>query len=168
MTAPTVTQLAGSVAFLRSWLARIAEDPTFPIEELAREIRDERSRLARYDHERPDRKPGIPVRCLADHPDGDGRACDWRLHTDGTHIVVCPQCGTQWTPEALLDGHAFALLPAAVLVLLSDDPAKARRQIHNATARNQLTVHDYAVNPTGGPPRPLYRLGEYRAMITRR
>ena len=110
------------------------------------------------------RAVGVPVRCMGAHRDADGRRCDWRLYTDGTAIVHCPACGTQWTPEDLLDACEFELMPASVLVLLSDDPAAARKRINNWTTRGRLTVHGDIAATGGGKRLPLYRLGEYRAL----
>ena len=156
--------LEGCTGFLRAWLMRMVEDATFPIEDLAREVADVVGRLRRYDVDRPDRAVGVPVRCMGAHRDADGRRCDWRLYTDGTAIVHCPACGTQWTPEDLLDACEFELMPASVLVLLSDDPAAARKRINNWTTRGRLTVHGDIAATGGGKRLPLYRLGEYRAL----
>lgn len=164
----TTAQLAGSVAFLRANLARIVEDPTFPVEDFAREIRDCRRTLARHDDDRAQRHPGIPLACTADHPDADGRPCGWRLWTDGRNVITCPQCRTDYTPDGILEAHAFALLPAALLILLDHrEPTAARRRIENLTARGRLTVHDYEPRPGGGRPIALYRLGEYRQTLDR-
>lgn len=164
----TTAQLAGSVAFLRANLARIVEDPTFPVEDFAREIRDCRRTLARHDDDRPTARVGIPLACVQDHPDADGRPCGWRLWTDGRNVITCPQCRTDYTPDGILDAHAFALLPAALLILLDHrEPTAARRRIENLTARGRLTVHDYEPRPGGGKPIALYRLGEYRQTLDR-
>lgn len=160
--------LGGVVAFLRAQLARMVEDAEWPIEVMAAEIHEHRGLLARHDDDRPQRKPGIPLNCLADHPDADGRACDWRLWTDGRNVVTCPQCQTAYTPDGILDAHDMALLPAALLILLDHrEPTAARKRIENLTARGGLTVHDYEPRPGGGRSIALYRLGEYRQTLDR-
>lgn len=100
----TTAQLAGSVAFLRANLARIVEDPTFPVEDFAREIRECRRTLARHDDDRPDNS-GIRIPCPSDHPDADGRDCGWRLVLrigEPASVIVCPQCQEHWTSARLL------------------------------------------------------------------
>lgn len=166
MTAPI--ELVTCVAFLRANLARIVEDPTFPVEDFAREIRECRQALARHDDDRPTAHVGIPLNCVSDHPDAAGRACGWRLWTDGRNVVTCPQCRTDYSAGSILDAHDMALLPAALLILLDHrEPTAARKRIENLTARGRLTVHDYEPRPGGGRPIALYRLGEYRQTLDR-
>jgi hypothetical protein len=161
---PPVTVL-GSCGFLRAWLLRMAETPDFPLEELAREIREAVHSLERYDPTREGRRDGVPVHCTSDHPDADGRTCGYQLWTNGADIVTCGRCLTRWTPDDLLDAHDMDLLPAAVLILLDPDHPNPRKRIANWAARDRLTQHDSAPNPAGGPAVPLYRLGEYRSLI---
>ena len=165
-TALEPATLARSVAFLRSWLARLAEDPRFPIEELAREVRETAARLSRYDAQRNPPRPGVPVSCPGDHPDADGRTCDTVLRCDGTSVVVCPRCQTHWTADTLLDAHDMDLLPAAVLILLDPDHPDPRKRIAKWAERDRLTTHATTPNPDGGKPLPLYRLGEYRNLLS--
>jgi hypothetical protein len=166
MAAPPAT-LGGVVAFLRAQLARIAETPDYPLDDLAREVHDQRARLNRHDDNRHARPAGIPLRCVAEHPDADGRTCGWGIRTNGHDAVTCPQCRTTYTPDQLLDAHDMELLPAAVLILLDDrEPSAARKRIANWAARDRLTTHAHAPSADGGKPTPLYRLGEYRNLLT--
>lgn len=96
--------VAGSVAFLRLWLLWAAESPSWPIEDMAREIRDARWSLERLDpdHEKDDR---TYMKCPGDHPDADGRLCHARIHYDREHPaddIHCRRCGTTWTGARLL------------------------------------------------------------------
>lgn len=160
--------LNGVVGFLRAQLALMVEDAEWPIEEVAREVREQRGLLKRHDDDRPTAHVGIPLNCVADHPDADGRACGWRLWTDGRNVVTCPQCRTDYSAGSILDAHDMALLPAALLILLDHrEPTAARKRIENLTARGRLTVHDYEPRPGGGRSIALYRLGEYRQTLDR-
>jgi hypothetical protein len=161
---PPVT-IVGSVGFLRAWLLRLAETPTFPLEELAREIRDAAKALERYNPDRGGRRDGVPVSCVADHPDADGRTCGYGLWTHADDTITCPRCLTRWTTDELLDAHDMDLLPAAVLILLDPDHPNPRERIKGWAKRDRLTVHATTPNPEGGHPIPLYRLGEYRTLI---
>lgn len=87
--------VASAVHFLRSWLLWCATEAAWPIEELAREIREARMALDRLDpdHERPD---GLRVACTEPHPDADGRECGYRLVIVGAMLsqdVECRRCG---------------------------------------------------------------------------
>lgn len=130
----TTAQLAGSVAFLRANLARIVEDPTFPIEDFAREIRDCRRTLARHDDDRqPDTASRIP--CPSDGPDADGRICGWRLaFTVGEvdSVVVCPNCGVHWTTSRLV---IVGLANPDVTIWAYPDDVEAITGVKGATLR---------------------------------
>ena len=158
-------EIQGSCDFLRAWLLRMAETADFPLEELSREIHDAAQALERYNPDRGGRRDGVPVTCSADHPDADGRTCGHALWTNGADVVACPRCLTRWTPCELLDAHDMDLLPAAVLIILDPDHPNPRRRIAKWAERDRLTAHATAPNPNGGKPLPLYRLGEYRALI---
>ena len=162
---PPVT-VVGSVGFLRAWLLRLAETPTFPIEEMAREIHDATRNLEQYDPHRTHQRHGVPVTCTADHPEADGRRCGYELRTNGTDTITCPRCLTRWTADDILDAHDMDLLPAAVLMLLDPNHSNPRERIANWAKRDRLTQHDTAPNPNGGHPIPLYRLGEYRNLLS--
>ncbi len=86
------------VAFLRSWLAWISEQPQYPVEDLAGEIRDLRWSLEALD---PDRdKPSKRYPCTAPHPDDDGRSCDYKLPITAARLgddITCPRCGNTTT-----------------------------------------------------------------------
>lgn len=91
---PPVT-VKGCAGFLRAWLLRIAEDGTYPIDDLAREVRTLRLDAEHVDpdHERPD---GLRVACTEPHPDADGRECGYRLVIVGAMLsqdVECRRCG---------------------------------------------------------------------------
>lgn len=94
----------GSVDFLRAWLLTIAEKVGYPIDDLAREVRDCRWSLERLDpaHETDDT---ARLKCPGDHPDADGRLCHAILVYDREHPsedICCRRCGTTWTGTRLL------------------------------------------------------------------
>ena len=108
-----------SVRFLRAQLLRIIEDATYPIEEFAGDVKairwgipavpDEgivaQPGLERFAKDRDNAKPGVRVRCPADHPEADGRLCLAWLIVDKERPkedVVCPRCRTTWTQERLV------------------------------------------------------------------
>ncbi len=94
-TAHETATVARSVTFLRSWLLRLAESPDFPLEEMARELRDCRHGLEHLDPDH-DKPAGERYPCTAPHPDGDGRECGYRLVVDMTHAaddITCRRCG---------------------------------------------------------------------------
>ena len=102
-TAVNPATVAGSVAFLRSWLLRLAEDAEWPIEDMAREIHDMRGQLEHLD---PDfeRTNGERLLCPADHPDNDGRPCHNRISLipgAPREDVYCRRCGTTWNTNRL-------------------------------------------------------------------
>jgi hypothetical protein len=112
--------LWASVEFLRhGWLERMVEDPTFPVEELAGDVRAIRyghqadaemglsaePGLERFATDVDKAKPGVRIKCPADHPDADGRTCDAWLVVDPeypTEVVSCRRCRTDWTAERLV------------------------------------------------------------------
>lgn len=103
-TAVENATVARSVAFLRSWLLWAAEAPAWPIEELAREIRDARTTLEHLDpdHDRPE---GTRIPCTAPHPDHDGRDCGYRLTVDINHAaddITCRRCGNTTTAGRIM------------------------------------------------------------------
>jgi hypothetical protein len=161
----STTALRASLAFLRSWLLRIAETPDFPVDDLAREMRELRASLERYDPGNRGPLGGIPVPCPAEHPDGDGRTCDYQLRTAGTDVIVCPHCHTHWTPDDLLDPLNPTLLTPDQLITLDPDHPNPRERLRNWTRRGHITPAAHATNPNGGHDIPLYRLGDYRALV---
>ena len=95
--------LTGCAAFLRSWLPRLNEDPGFPLDDLAREIRNLTGRLRRFDQDLP--RPAWRVPCPADHPDHQDLPCGHRLPIDRDHldaVLECPRCHAMWTADRLL------------------------------------------------------------------
>lgn len=98
-TALNPASVAGSVTFLRSWLLRLCEDAEWPIDDMAREVRELRVDLERLDPDH-DRPAGERYPCTAPHPDADGRECGYRLVVDMTHAaddITCRRCGTTTT-----------------------------------------------------------------------
>ena len=76
-----------------------------PIEELAREVREQRKYLERFDPYRDDASDKSRLRCPADHPEADGRTCGYTLLIDPEKPrddVECRRCGTIWTSERLV------------------------------------------------------------------
>ncbi len=103
--------VASSVDFLRSWLPWAAERPDWPIEEYAREIRDLRGSLERFDPDREQARAGVRIECPGDHPDADGTLCGYRLTVDPsrpTEDVECRRCRTVWTSQRLVLVARFA------------------------------------------------------------
>ena len=157
--------VASSVAWLRSWLLWAAERPDFPLADFADEIRTITARLYRHDPNRPARPVGIPVRCTADHPDADGRGCDYLLTTNGTDTITCPRCLTRYTPDDILDPLNPTLLTADQLIVLDDGNGNPRERLRNWHKRGKIQPAAYADTPNGGRPTPLYRLGEDRTLL---
>lgn len=104
----------GCVEFLRSWLGRIVEEPDYPVEVLAGEVR-----ILRYGGELPaghfmglenldpdrDVDDRSRLKCPGWHPDADGTLCHARIVYDREHPTQdlhCQRCGTTWTASALL------------------------------------------------------------------
>jgi hypothetical protein len=105
---PPVT-VKGSAGFLRAWLLRMAEDATFPLDDLAREVKAMRGDLEGLN---PDKgQTGLRIDCPADHPDADGRLCGYHLRIEPampTQDVECRRCGTVWTSQRLVLVARFA------------------------------------------------------------
>lgn len=98
-TAADRATVARSVAFLRSWLLWAAENPVWPLDVLASEVRDCRQRLEHLDPDH-DKPVGERVPCPAPHPDADGRTCGYRLVVDMSKPaddVTCRRCRTTTT-----------------------------------------------------------------------
>jgi len=96
--------VAGSVAFLRSWLLWAAGEPSWPIEDYATEIRDARWQLERLNPDQ-DRDEAARLKCPGEQPDADGRLCHATLTYDREHPgddIACRRCGTTWTGTRLL------------------------------------------------------------------
>ncbi len=101
-TAAHTVTVDTTVTWLRSWLLWASEAVGFPVEDYAREVRDLRWQLEALD---PDRdKPGLRIPCPADHADGDGRSCGYRLvlTPNLADDVPCPRCSTTWTGNRLI------------------------------------------------------------------
>ena len=102
---PPVT-VKGCVAFLRANVARIAETADYPIDDLARELRELTTSLEHLDPLRDnvdtDRSR---LKCPAEHPDADGRNCGNWLLVDPERPredITCRRCHTTWTSERLV------------------------------------------------------------------
>lgn len=95
--------LRAVVGFLRSWLLRMVEDASYPVDDLAREVRELRGQLDSLDPERQN-TAGERLLCPADHPDGDGRPCHNRINLipgAPRDDVYCRRCGTTWNTNRL-------------------------------------------------------------------
>ncbi len=91
--------LTRTVDFLLHWLERITESWP-PVDELAREVRDVRRSLNRYDD--TIERGTMRVPCPAPTDDGD---CGMPLHVSPADLgapVVCRRCGEQWNADRLL------------------------------------------------------------------
>ena len=102
-TALHSASVAGSVAFLRSWLLRLCEDAEWPIDVMAEEVADMRAKLEALDPER-ERTDGERLLCPADHPEADGRPCHNRIRLipgAPREDVYCRRCGTTWNTNRL-------------------------------------------------------------------
>jgi len=92
------------VAFLRANLLRIAETPDYPIDDMARELRDLVSTLEHLDPDY-DRPIGERFPCTAPHPDADGRDCGYRIVVDMAHPaddITCRRCGNTTTAGRII------------------------------------------------------------------
>lgn len=145
-----MSEVSTCVDFLRANLLRCAEDPTFPVEDYAREIRDQRIALERLDpdHDRPD---GIRVPCPADGPEADGRDCGYRLTVDAKRPaddVCCPRCRTTWTSGRLIlvalnDAKVTIwAYPADIEDALGIPKRTLQRWAQNGTVRRRGTQYD--------------------------
>jgi len=136
MTGPRAT-LSGVVAFLRSQVDWMCDEPTFGIEQLAGQVHRAITTLRTLDptHERRD---GWGIPCPADLEDGE--PCSRRLtierHDDGRldlHTdITCPDCGTTWTAQRLL---LVALADERVTVWGYPEAITAALAIPSATLR---------------------------------
>jgi len=140
--------LGGVVAFLRGWLARIAETPDFPIEVLAGEVGAARGALNRYDEDRSG-ESAWTLRCPGDHPDADGRPCGWRLRmVPGSDVVItCRQCSTAWTPTSLLalglsTVDVIFAYPADIEAVLGISAATLRQWFHRGLIERYGSQYD--------------------------
>ena len=122
----------GCVGFLRAWLLRIAEDATYPVDDMAREVRDLRVGLEQLD---PDRdRPGLRIPCPADNAEADGRSCGYRLVLTANLAddVYCPRCATTWTGNRLI---LVALNDPGVTVWAYPDVIEATLGVNATTLR---------------------------------
>jgi hypothetical protein len=93
------------IAFLRAQLALIAEAPDYPVEDMAREVREQVVRYSWVDPDRPGAEGSARLKCPSDHPDADGRLCHARITWDRDRPnddILCPRCRTVWTGARLL------------------------------------------------------------------
>ena len=100
----SVQEVSGCVEFLRANLARMAETPDYPIDDLAREIRELRISLERLDPDHDNGSAHERLLCPGDHPDADGRRCHNRIRLipgRPKDDVYCSRCGTTWTTNRL-------------------------------------------------------------------
>lgn len=97
--------LTTCVAFLRSQVARIAETPDYPVDDFAREVREQVVRYSWVDPDRPGAEGSARLMCPSDHPEADGRLCHARITWDRDRPnddILCPRCRTVWTGARLL------------------------------------------------------------------
>jgi len=126
--------LEGCTAFLRSWLPRLAETDTFPLDDLAHEIHACRTKLNRYAEPKTTTTTTWSLPCPGDHPDADGRSCAHQLTITTTpgQIITCDQCGIVWTARMLITRGIGATLwayPADIEAVLGI-PASTLRSWH--------------------------------------
>ena len=122
------------IAFLRSWLPRLAETDTFPLDDLAHEIHACRTKLNRYAEPKTTTTTTWTLPCPGDHPDADGRSCAHQLTITTTpgQIITCDQCGIAWTARMLITRGIGATLwayPADIEAVLGI-PASTLRSWH--------------------------------------
>lgn len=140
----------GCADFLRSWLLRIAEQPKYPIEELAREIREQRAQLTRLD---PDAEVDAraKLRCPGDHPEADGRLCHAVILYDAEHPsedITCHRCGTTWTGLRLRlvayydDSQTVWAYATEVFDLVDVKPATLRQWVKRGHVRRKGSMYD--------------------------
>ena len=123
-TAPQGATLLGTVTFLRSWLLWAAETPSWPIDDLAREVHDQMRYLERFDPMR-EVSDMSRLKCPGDHPDADGRRCHNIILFDREHPtqdIYCRRCATTWNGSRLL------------LLALTDETQTIWRQPHEIEA----------------------------------
>ena len=113
-TAAHGASVGRSVGFLRSWLAKLAEEADFPIEVMAKEVAALRwggelptGHAVGLEHLDPDteRPDGLRVPCTAPHPDNDGRDCGYRLLVTSSRMgddLECRRCGNITTAGRLI------------------------------------------------------------------
>ena len=150
--------LTGCVRFLRSWLPRLNDNPGFPLDDLAREIRSLAGRLRRFDADQP--RPTWRVPCPADHPDHADLPCGHRLPIDRDDlraVIECPRCHAQWTADRLL---LVALADPATTVWATLADCEAVTGVTSRTLQRWADRGDVARRGT------LYDVGS--AMRTRR
>lgn len=119
--------LAGTVAFLRSHVDWMADEPSFAVDEFAGHVRRGLAALRAMDP--ATERGGWRVPCPSDAPSRPERAsqsdeqpevvqnhtrvtqgaqsavCGFRLSVDPTNLngdLTCPRCRTEWTPQRLL------------------------------------------------------------------
>ena len=129
-----VNDLRSCVDFLRANLMRLAESPDFPIEELAREVRDLRHSLEHLDPMRDDVDADRSrLKCPSEHPEADGRICGNWLLVDPDRPrddIVCRRCRTTWTSERLV---LVALATPGDPIWMTAQPICAWLGIHSIT-----------------------------------
>jgi len=96
---PALALLADVIAFLRSWLPRLAAD-FLPVDDLAREVRSCWLQAQRAANAAPSH--GYRVPCPAPADEG---ACGRMLVINGQDLddeIACRSCGTAWSVDRLL------------------------------------------------------------------
>lgn len=143
--------VATLVAFLRSWLAWIAERPDYPVDDLAREVSTMRWQLEHLDPANNGAEPGSRLQCPADHPDADGRLCHATIRYDRQRPgddIHCPRCRTVWSAARLLlvalndETQAIWMYPAEVESLIGIPKRTLQRWGQDGTVGRRGTQYD--------------------------
>jgi hypothetical protein len=134
------TEAAGAsltqcVGFLLHWLERLCD--SWPaVDEFAREVRDVRGRLTRYDETAERGTMRIP--CPT--PDDHGGECGMHLSvspSDLSRVVTCRRCGESWNVDRLL---LVALSDPELALRMDPDAASYATGIDVMTLRRWATT----------------------------
>ena len=151
--------VASTVEFLRSWLLRLIEDTSFPIDQFAAEVKtlrwggkfgDEKFTGLEHldpDHDKPD---GTRVPCSAPHPEGDGRECGYRIVINmdrAADDVTCRRCGNVTTGgriilAALSDPRVTVWAYPADIASFGVDPTTLRKWHERGHVRKNGNRYD--------------------------
>jgi len=102
-TSDSTEHLTTCIAWLISNLARLAETPSYQIEELHHDAAQLAASLTALDPAN-DGPAATILQCPADSPDADGTDCGARLRVNPENLgatIRCPRCQTVWTVDRL-------------------------------------------------------------------
>lgn len=144
----TSTTLTAVCRFLGQQVPWIVEQPDFPLEDFADEIRACVRVLRRWDHEAEDRGQMVPCPTVMEDVDDDGnpKACGYRLYFrdpgDPHEHVECRRCGAvrnvdQLTYVAMSDGREVWLDPEAAARRLGVSEGHLRRMARRGELRRE-------------------------------